>query len=212
MISGEDLVDWQLVAAAEERLKKSRDSIACHGHAIEARVYAEDPAQGFLPTVGDVHRLRLPELPGVRVDTALEEGARITPHYDPLLAKVIAQGLDRDEARRRLVAALEEFVLLGVTTNTSFLIDVLSSEAFRDGRTFTHTLEEELLERVDRGVPDDAVVLAGVALAQSGRGYATGGPAGGAGGAEGAAPVPSDPFQDLGGFRLLDTAGEGAGA
>ena len=95
-ITGLDLVEWQLRIAAGEPLPLRQEEIACHGHAFEARLYAEDPAQGFLPSIGRLRTLRLPEgLDGVRVDTGVEQGDQVTPFYDPMIAKIIAHGADR---------------------------------------------------------------------------------------------------------------------
>jgi acetyl/propionyl-CoA carboxylase alpha subunit len=111
------------------------------GHAIEARLNAEDPYRGFLPQAGRIRMLEWPQGPGLRVDAALREGLEITPDYDPLLAKLIAWGADREQARRRLVQALRETTLLGVVTNQRFLVEVLESAEFREGRSRTTTLE-----------------------------------------------------------------------
>jgi acetyl/propionyl-CoA carboxylase alpha subunit len=125
-VTGVDLVHAQLAIADGEALPAAARDVAPRGHAIEARVYAEDPANGFLPTGGRVERLALPAWPGVRVDTALREGDVVTPAYDPLLAKVIAHAADRTTALLRLRAALEEVVVLGVVTNLGFLLEVLA--------------------------------------------------------------------------------------
>jgi 3-methylcrotonyl-CoA carboxylase alpha subunit len=111
------------------------------GHAIEARIYAEDPAREFLPASGRILHLEWPHRPGVRIDTGVAEGQDVTPFFDPLLAKVIAWGEDREEARQRLIAALADTVLLGLATNQSFLLDILASDFFVRGETHTTTLE-----------------------------------------------------------------------
>jgi acetyl-CoA/propionyl-CoA carboxylase biotin carboxyl carrier protein len=124
-VTGVDLVHAQLAVAAGHALPVTQADVTLRGHAIEARLYAEDPADGFLPTGGRVERLDLPSWPGVRVDTALRVGDRVTSAYDPLLAKVIAHAADRPTALARLRAALEQIVVLGVVTNLGFLLDVL---------------------------------------------------------------------------------------
>src|SRR5690606_18301714 len=108
-----DLVEQQLRIAAGESLSFAQDDIVLTGHAFEARLYAEDAAAGFLPTGGHVTRVRYPHGDGVRVDTSLENGLDVSVDYDPMLAKIIAWGADREQARRRLVAALENTVVFG---------------------------------------------------------------------------------------------------
>jgi geranyl-CoA carboxylase alpha subunit len=131
---GIDLVAWQLRVAAGEPLS-ALTSAASHaaGHAIEARVYAEDPAAGFLPQAGRIVAWRPPLGDGVRVDAALRDGLIVTPYYDPMLAKIVGFGADRAEARRRLVSALEDLTLLGIETNRAFLIECLEREDFIAG-------------------------------------------------------------------------------
>ncbi|MEE8435628.1 MAG: acetyl-CoA carboxylase biotin carboxylase subunit [bacterium] len=130
MVTGLDLVGWQLRIAAGEALDFSQADVTLSGHAIEARLYAEDPARGFLPCTGRVLAWLPPQGPGVRVDHGLRTGLEIGAHYDPMLAKIVAHGRDREEARRRLLRAMEETVLLGVGHNTRFLADVLSHPEF----------------------------------------------------------------------------------
>ena len=130
-ITGLDLVEWQLRVAAGEPLPLRQDEIACRGHAFEARLYAEDPAKGFLPSTGRLHGLRLPvDLPGVRVDTGVEEGDAVTPFYDPMIAKIIAHGPTRAAALDRLEAALDATLVAGVTTNLAFLRAAAASPEF----------------------------------------------------------------------------------
>lgn len=141
MVTGLDLVRLQVEIAAGEQLPFATDDIARTGHAIECRVYAEDPEHDYLPQTGTVTRLVTPDtLPGVRVDGALYEGATITPFYDPLVAKVIAHGATRDAAIDRLRAALDAYTIAGVTTNVPQLRAVLASTAFRAGDTHTDFL------------------------------------------------------------------------
>jgi 3-methylcrotonyl-CoA carboxylase alpha subunit len=132
MVTGLDLVEWQLRVAAGEPLPLGEDRLAIRGHAIEARVYAEDPARDFLPAVGTLSHLRQPrEVPGrVRVDTGVVQGDQITPNYDPMIAKLIAWGEDRPAAVRRLVSALAEYEVVGVTTNLGLLRAIAGHRAF----------------------------------------------------------------------------------
>ena len=120
-VTGEDLVEWQLRVAAGEKLPKRQADITCLGHAIEARLYAEDPERQFLPQTGRLDALALPRGELARVDTGVREGDRITPFYDPMIAKIIAHGEDRPAALARLARALAETGALGVVTNLAFL-------------------------------------------------------------------------------------------
>ena len=131
-ITGLDLVEWQLRVAAGEPLPTLTPSIT--GHAIEARVYAEDPARDFLPSVGTLLHLRQPaERPGVRVDTGVRQGDAITPDYDPMIAKLIVHGADRPDALRRLSAALVEYEVVGLQTNLGLLRAVAAHPVFAGG-------------------------------------------------------------------------------
>jgi 3-methylcrotonyl-CoA carboxylase alpha subunit len=143
MITGLDLVEWQLRVASGEPLPLVQGALAIRGHAIEARLYAEDPERGFLPQTGRLAHLRFPQASDtVRIDTGVEPGATITPHYDPMIAKLIAWGEDRPAALARLGAALAAVEITGVRTNVAFLERVVRSKAFSSGE-----LDTELIER-----------------------------------------------------------------
>lgn len=142
-VVGVDLVRAQLLVASGEPLPWWSSQLAQRGHAIEARVYAEDPANGFLPQAGALLLYREPRMPGVRIDSGVREGDRVSVHYDPLLAKVVASAESRDLAIARLVQALRAFPVLGIRTNIPFLIRVLEHEAFRAGRIDTGFLDAE---------------------------------------------------------------------
>ena len=140
-VTGIDLVEWQIRVARGEALPWRQEEIALDGHAIEVRLYAEDPAQGFLPQAGRLLRWR--PAPGLRVDHGLAEGQEVSADYDPMLAKLIAHGPDRDTARRRLIRGLEETGVLGLRTNKAFLINLLRDEHFARGEATTAFLERE---------------------------------------------------------------------
>jgi acetyl/propionyl-CoA carboxylase alpha subunit len=143
-VTGIDLVHAQLRVASGERLWFGQDDVDLRGHAIECRIYAEDPAQQFLPSPGQIALLREPQGPGIRVDSGIRAGGEVTVHYDPMLAKLSTWAGDRDGARQRLMAGLRDYVVMGVTTNIAFLTDVLAHPAFARGETHTHFLAEHL--------------------------------------------------------------------
>ena len=142
-VTGLDLVRAQLLVASGEPLPWTQAQIAQRGHAIEARVYAEDPAQGFLPQAGRLSVYRAPNIPGVRVDSGVAEGSEISVYYDPMLAKVIATAESRPLAINRLATALRALQIQGVRTNVPFLIRVLELPEFRGGRIDTGFLDRE---------------------------------------------------------------------
>lgn len=151
-VTGLDLVELQLRVAAGEPLPITQDDVRTHGHAVEARVYAEDAFGGFLPQAGTASVVRWPE--GARVDHALESGQVVSTAYDPMLGKVVAHGPDRESARQALVRALDDTAVLGLTTNAGFLRALVASDAFRD-----NLIDTAWLDRVDLNVevprPDD---------------------------------------------------------
>jgi 3-methylcrotonyl-CoA carboxylase alpha subunit len=144
LISGLDLVEWQLRVAAGESLPLAQDDVRAQGHAIEARVYAEDPEKGFLPATGTIREWHEPAGEGVRIDTGFRAGDLITPYYDALLAKLIVLGADRPQALARMVEALGEFKIDGVTTNLAFLDLLMSHPQVARGEIDTGFIEREL--------------------------------------------------------------------
>jgi acetyl-CoA carboxylase biotin carboxylase subunit len=143
-VTGIDLVGAQLAIAAGAPLGFRQEDVQPRGHAIEARVYAEDPGAGFFPSAGPILALREPTGPGIRVDSGVAAGTVVPVEYDPLLSKISTWGSDRESARTRLVAALHETAVLGPTTNVAFLLDVLAHPAFVRGETHTGFLAEHL--------------------------------------------------------------------
>jgi geranyl-CoA carboxylase alpha subunit len=141
-VTGLDMVAWQLRVAAGEKLPLEQHEVQWRGHAIEARLYAEDPHNGFLPQSGTLLDWRPARGEGVRVDHGLTAGATVSPFYDPMLAKIIAHGATREEARWRLIVALEDTVALGLVTNRTFLIAILRHPAFAAGKSTTAFIAE----------------------------------------------------------------------
>ncbi|MEU0196781.1 MULTISPECIES: acetyl/propionyl/methylcrotonyl-CoA carboxylase subunit alpha [unclassified Streptomyces] len=155
LVTGLDLVEWQLRVAAGEPLGFTQEDVRLTGHAVEARICAEDPARGFLPSGGTVLRLREPQGDGVRTDSGLTEGTEVGSLYDPMLSKVIAYGPDRATALRKLRAALAETVTLGVQTNAGFLRRLLAHPAVVSGDLDTGLVEREVESLVPADVPEE---------------------------------------------------------
>jgi acetyl/propionyl-CoA carboxylase alpha subunit len=149
MVTGQDLVEWQLLVASGEPLPLEQDEITLDGWAMEARLYAENPATGFLPSTGKLTHFRLPE-GDVRVDSAVEEGGEVTPFYDPMIAKLIAHGVDREDAAQRLAEACRLVEVWPVKTNAAFLAKCASHPDFVDGAVDTGFIEARLDELTER--------------------------------------------------------------
>lgn len=160
LITGLDLVEWQLRVASGEQLPYAQEDIRLTGWAIEARVCAEDPSRGFLPSGGTVLALREPQGGGVRTDSGLSEGVPVGSLYDPMLSKVIAYGPDRATAIRKLRAALADTVILGVPTNAGFLRRLLAHPDVISGNLDTGLVEREAESLVPDGVPDEVYAAA----------------------------------------------------
>jgi acetyl-CoA/propionyl-CoA carboxylase, biotin carboxylase, biotin carboxyl carrier protein len=152
-ITGRDLVEDQLRVAQGLPLATSQDQVRFAGHAIEARLYAEDPEAGFLPATGPVVAVRWPDGPGIRVEAGVSEGDLVTDRYDPMLAKLVAHGETRADALQRLRGALDETLVLGVRTNLRFLRWLLAQPVVRDGEIRTDTIAH--LQLQGPAVPDD---------------------------------------------------------
>ena len=166
-ITGEDLVEWQLRVASGEPLPKRQDELSITGHAVEVRLYAEDPQKGFLPSVGRLEHFDLGE--DGRIETGVEEGDDISPFYDPMIAKLIAWGEDRDEAIAELAGVLDEVEVWPVRTNAGFLFNALLSEEFGTAELDTNFIGEHLETLLPDSEPDDALWrgAAAIALAES---------------------------------------------
>jgi acetyl-CoA carboxylase biotin carboxylase subunit len=164
MITGLDLVKLQIRVAEGEKLPFTQDDLKINGHAIEVRVYAEDPANNFLPDIGRLTTYRPPQGPGVRVDDGFEEGMDIPIHYDPMIAKLIIHGSTREEAINRMERAIDDYAISGVETTLGFCSFTMGHEAFRSGTYDTHFVRDhyrpELLDGQD---PEEMAAAAAVA-------------------------------------------------
>jgi len=162
-ITGQDLVEWQLRVASGEPLPRTQDELEINGWAMEARLYAEDPAKGFLPSIGRLEAFDLGD--DARVDTGVEQGADISPFYDPMIAKVIAWGEDREEARELLADALSDAIVWPVRSNAGFLVEALEHGAFAEGNVDTGLIAREGDALMPPELPsDEALADAAAAL------------------------------------------------
>ncbi len=190
-VTGLDLVKLQFAVAAGERLPFTQADLSQRGHAIECRLYAEDPRNGFLPAVGDLIRFVPPEGAGVRVDAGVASGDTITIHFDPLIAKIVVYDRTRADAIRRMDAALRQTVILGTTTNRDFLRALINHPAFAAGEVDTGFIERQLADLIPPEAPIDDLALIAAALTDL-RGGAT----------SAARPLSTDPWSRADGFRL----------
>jgi acetyl-CoA carboxylase biotin carboxylase subunit len=164
-VAGVDLVRLQIQIAAGEPLPWTQEALAQRGHAIEVRVYAEDPARDYLPQAGPLLLYREPSGPGIRVDSGYSEGDEVSVHYDPLIAKLIASGESRDAARQRALAALRSFPILGIRTNIALLIQLLEHPRFVSGDVDTRFLDSEMDAMRARLTPEPSAAVLAVAAA-----------------------------------------------
>jgi 3-methylcrotonyl-CoA carboxylase alpha subunit len=168
-ITGLDLVEWQFRIAAGEKLPLTQDKVPVNGHAVEARLYAEDPERGFLPSTGKLVALQFPKAEGLRVDTGVEQGDDVTPFYDPMIAKLIAHGATREAALNTLANALDKTVVIGPRSNAGFLAALCRAGEFRSGNFDTSFIDRNLasLKAEPQGLDPGAIAAgAGELLAQ----------------------------------------------
>jgi acetyl-CoA carboxylase biotin carboxylase subunit len=167
MTTGLDLVKWQIRVASGERFPYAQEQLAQRGHALECRVYAEDPANQFLPAVGSLLHVVEPDRPGIRIDSGVTPGDQVTVHYDPLLSKVISMAETRREAIHRMRVALGEYAILGVTTNLRFLQAVLDHPEFQAGRATTSFIDQYFHDwKDDEQVPANVLITAALSEMQ----------------------------------------------
>lgn len=166
LTTGLDLVQWQIRIAAGEKLPFKQDELSPRGHALECRIYAEDPGNGFLPATGTLHKVVEPGGPGVRVDSGVVQGMEVGVHYDPLLAKVIVVAEDRARVIRKMKRALQETVFLGLTTNREFLLAVIAHPGFMSGIVSTTFVDHEFIDwkpKAANGAPVEILIAAAIA-------------------------------------------------
>tara|TARA_R110000868_G_scaffold266274_1_gene525160 strand:- start:32675 stop:34678 length:2004 start_codon:yes stop_codon:yes gene_type:complete len=165
MITGEDLVEWQLRVADGEKLPKKQGDLRINGHAFEVRIYAEDPHNDFLPATGKLVHMRMPTANDhVRIDTGVYEGGEVSIHYDPMIAKLITWDTDRKSALRRMATALNDVQIVGVTTNTAFLANIARHPAFERGEVETGFIGQYLADLIPNPTTPDNEALAFAAL------------------------------------------------
>jgi len=164
MTTGIDLAKWQLRIANGEKLTLKQSDLTQRGHAIECRIYAEDPSNGFLPSIGKLKKVQEPSGPNIRNDTGIFSGTNITSYYDPMLAKLITYAENRKECINKMIWALSHYVIMGVTTNISFLKTVIEHKEFHKGNTTTHFIDNHFkdLTIAKNGLPIDAIIALSV--------------------------------------------------
>ena len=160
LTTGIDLVKWQIRIASGKELTLKQNDLFQRGHAIECRIYAEDPSNGFLPSVGTLEKVEVPTGPNIRDDSGIHSGMKITPYYDPMLAKLVTYSENRNECINKMIWALSRYIILGVTTNVPFLKKVLEHEEFKKGNITTHFIENYFKDWTikKRGLPLDAII------------------------------------------------------
>jgi acetyl-CoA carboxylase biotin carboxylase subunit len=164
LVTGTDLVRAQIRVAEGHPLPWTQSDLTSRGHAIECRVYAEDPASGFMPSLGEILLMNEPGGPGVRIDSGIRQGDEVSMYYDPMIAKLSLHGQDRQAAIDRAVTALRDYAILGVTTNVEYLIDILQKPAFAAGQLHTGFLEEHLPDWENDHSGDGDLALAVAAI------------------------------------------------
>ncbi len=162
--TGIDLAKWQLRIASNQPLTLKQKDLTQRGHAIECRIYAEDPANGFLPSIGHIEEIQTPSGPNIRNDTGIESNMDVTPYYDPMLAKLITYAENRQENIQKMIWALSQYMVLGVTTNVGFLRHVLEHEEFKKGNITTHFIDDYFKDWTitKQGLPLDAIIALAV--------------------------------------------------
>ncbi|MFQ6070414.1 MAG: acetyl-CoA carboxylase biotin carboxylase subunit [Candidatus Aminicenantales bacterium] len=165
LVTGVDLVHQQIKIASGEKLSFKQEDLTQKGHSIECRIYAEDPSKNFLPSSGKILFLKEPKGPGVRHDCGIYSGFEVPVYYDPILAKLIVWAENRDAACRRMISALDDYVVLGIKTTIRFLRDVISHQSFREGKTTTRFIDSYFIDWQEKKGTDESRKLALIASA-----------------------------------------------
>ncbi len=162
--TGIDLAKWQIRVASGMKLTLKQNDLIQRGHAIECRIYAEDPSNGFLPSTGTLEKVEGPIGPNIRDDSGIYTGMEVTPYYDPLLAKLVVYAENREDSINKMIWALSHYVVLGVTTNISFLKEVIEHEAFKKGNITTHFIDDHFKDWTiaKGGLPIEAIIALAV--------------------------------------------------
>nr|WP_317169115.1 hypothetical protein [Mucilaginibacter humi] len=166
LITGIDLVKEQIKIARGEAISFKQEDLEINGHAVELRVYAEDPANNFLPDIGTLQTYVTPKGPGIRVDDGFEQGMEIPIYYDPMIAKLIAYGKDRTEAIERMIRAIDEYQITGITTTLGFGRFVMQHEAFTSGNFDTHFVKKYFTPEVLRTGNEQEALIAALIMEQ----------------------------------------------
>ena len=164
MTTGIDLAKWQLRIAAGDKLTLKQNDLSQRGHAIECRIYAEDPANGFLPSIGRLTKVEAPIGPNIRDDSGIYSGMEVTSYYDPMLAKLVTYSENRNDNIKKMIWALSHYIVFGVTTNITFLKEVLNHEEFKKGNITTHFIDNFFKDWTvtKDGLPIDAIIALAV--------------------------------------------------
>jgi acetyl-CoA carboxylase biotin carboxylase subunit len=164
LTTGIDLAKWQLRIAAGEKLTIKQNDLSQRGHAIECRIYAEDPANGFLPSIGRLTKVEAPIGPNIRDDSGIYSGMEVTSYYDPMLSKLVTYSENRNDNIKKMIWALSHYIVLGVTTNITFLKEVLNHEEFKKGNITTHFIDNFFKDWTitKDGLPIDAIIALAV--------------------------------------------------
>ena len=162
---GVDLVKWQILIASEQPLSIKQEELKQRGHAIECRIYAEDPENNFLPSPGKIYFLNEPNGRWIRNDSGIYSGCEVSPYYDPILSKLIVWGENREVARKRMIAALNDYVILGIRSITGFLAQLLDHPEFIAGNTHTNFISQHMsgwLQAANEKFEDEALIAAAI--------------------------------------------------
>ena len=194
MVTGVDIVRQQIMIADGGRIPFSQGDVRQNGHAIESRIYAEDPHMQFLPSPGRILNLSEPQGPGIRVDSGIYNGWDVPPHYDPILSKLITWDEDRGHCIARMVQALGQYTILGIKTNIDFLSRIIMAKAFAKGDYHTHFIDEHEAQLLPKFKHQGVALISAALISLAGRRKQLSG--------ESTAGPQTTPWQEIGGWEL----------